>query len=55
MCKEMVKSDSEKFKKQEILKKHGYEILHQYEQTERLKDLEINRLEAVLKYKKQYV
>lgn len=31
MCKEMVKSDIEKFKKQEILKKHGYEILHQYE------------------------
>lgn len=31
MCKEMVKSDLEKFKKQEILKKHGYEILHQYE------------------------
>lgn len=31
MCKEMVKSDIEKFRKQEILKKHGYEILHQYE------------------------
>lgn len=31
MCKEMVKSDIEKFKKQEILKEHGYEILHQYE------------------------
>lgn len=31
MCKEMVKSDVEKFKKQEILKKHGYEILNQYE------------------------
>jgi len=31
MCKEMVKSDIEKFKKQEILKKHGYEILDQYE------------------------
>jgi len=31
MCKEMVRSDIEKFKKQEILKKHGYEILHQYE------------------------
>lgn len=31
MCKEMVKSDIEKFKKQEILKKHWYEILHQYE------------------------
>ena len=31
MCKEMVKSDSEKFKKQEILKEHWYEILHQYE------------------------
>lgn len=31
MCKEMVKSDIEKFKKQEILKKHGYEILNQYE------------------------
>lgn len=31
MCKEMVKSDIEKFKKQEILKNHGYEILHQYE------------------------
>ncbi len=31
MCKEMVKSDVEKFKKQEILKKHGYEILDQNE------------------------
>ena len=31
MCKEMVRSDIKKFKKQEILKKHGYEILHQYE------------------------
>lgn len=31
MCKEMVKSDIEKFKKQEILKKHGYEILDQNE------------------------
>ncbi|MCK9467366.1 MAG: GDP-mannose 4,6-dehydratase [Candidatus Absconditabacterales bacterium] len=31
MCKEMVKSDIEKFKKQEILKNHGYEILNQYE------------------------
>lgn len=31
MCKEMVKSDIEKFKKQEILKKHGYKILDQYE------------------------
>ncbi len=31
MCREMVASDVEKFKKQEILKKHGYEILHQYE------------------------
>lgn len=31
MCSEMVKSDIEKFKKQEILKKHGYEILNQYE------------------------
>lgn len=31
MCKEMVKSDVEKYKKQEILKKHGYEILNQYE------------------------
>jgi len=31
MCKEMVRWDVEKFKKQEILKKHGYEILHQYE------------------------
>ncbi len=31
ICKEMVKSDIEKFKKQEILKKHWYEILHQYE------------------------
>ncbi|MDP2090211.1 MAG: GDP-mannose 4,6-dehydratase [Candidatus Gracilibacteria bacterium] len=31
MCSEMVASDIEKFKKQEILKKHGYEILNQYE------------------------
>lgn len=31
MCKEMVTSDIEKFKKQEILKKHWYEILNQYE------------------------
>lgn len=31
MCREMVASDILKFKKQEILKKHGYEILHQYE------------------------
>ena len=31
ICKEMVASDVEKFKKQEILKNHGYEILHQYE------------------------
>jgi hypothetical protein len=31
MCKEMVASDVEKFKKQEILRNHGYEILHQYE------------------------
>lgn len=31
MCKEMVKSDIERFKKQEILKKHGYKILNQYE------------------------
>lgn len=31
MCSEMVKSDIEKFKKQEILKNHWYEILNQYE------------------------
>jgi len=31
MCKEMVASDVEKFRKQEILKKHWYEILEQYE------------------------
>jgi GDPmannose 4,6-dehydratase len=31
MCKEMVASDIDIFKKQEILKKHGYEILEQYE------------------------
>ena len=31
MCKEMVKSDIEKFKKQEILKNHWYEILEQFE------------------------
>lgn len=31
MVKEMVASDLESFKKQKILKDHGYEILHQYE------------------------
>lgn len=31
MCKEMVASDIEKFRKQEILKNHWYEILEQYE------------------------
>lgn len=31
MCKEMVKSDIEIFRKQEILKNHWYEILKQYE------------------------
>lgn len=31
LCQEMVASDVEKFRKQEILKKHGYEILNQYE------------------------
>ncbi|MDD2916413.1 MAG: GDP-mannose 4,6-dehydratase [Candidatus Gracilibacteria bacterium] len=31
MCREMVANDGARFKKQEILKKHGYEILHQYE------------------------
>jgi len=31
MCKEMVKFDLEKFKKQEILKNHGYEILNQFD------------------------
>lgn len=31
MCKEMVACDIESCKKQEILKKHGYEILNQYE------------------------
>ena len=31
MTKEMVKSDIELFKKQEILKKHGYEILEQFD------------------------
>jgi len=31
MVSEMVKSDIEKSKKQDILKKHGYEILNQYE------------------------
>ncbi len=31
MCKEMVSSDIEKFKKQEILKNHGYDILKQYD------------------------
>ncbi len=30
MCKEMVASDIEKFKKQEILKNNGYDILKQY-------------------------
>lgn len=31
MISEMVKSDIEIFRKEEILKKHGYEILAQYE------------------------
>lgn len=31
MCKEMVKSDVEIFKKKKILKEHGFEILNQYE------------------------
>jgi hypothetical protein len=31
MCKEMVEKDVEKFKKQEILKEHGYNFLNQYE------------------------
>jgi GDPmannose 4,6-dehydratase len=31
MCREMVASDIQKFRKQEILKKHGFEILSQYE------------------------
>lgn len=31
MVSEMVKSDVELFRKEEILKKHGYEILAQYE------------------------
>lgn len=31
MCSEMVTEDIEKFRKQEILKNHGYEILEQYE------------------------
>ena len=31
MCKEMVRMDIEKFKKDELLKKHGYDILNQYE------------------------
>ena len=31
MCREMVASDRVRFKKQEILKKHGYEILERYE------------------------
>lgn len=31
MCKEMVVSDREKFRKQEILKNHWFEILEQYE------------------------
>jgi hypothetical protein len=31
MCKEMVASDVEKFKKQEILKNHGYSFLDQFE------------------------
>ncbi len=31
MCQEMVASDIEKFRKQEILKNHGYKILEQYE------------------------
>lgn len=31
MVSEMVRSDIELFRKEEILKKHGYEILAQYE------------------------
>jgi GDPmannose 4,6-dehydratase len=31
MVSEMVKSDIELFRKEQILKKHGYEILAQYE------------------------
>jgi hypothetical protein len=31
MCKEMVASDVEKFRKEEVLKKHGFEILAQYD------------------------
>lgn len=31
MVAEMVKSDIELFRKEEILKKHGYEILAQYD------------------------
>lgn len=31
MISEMVRSDIELFRKEEILKKHGYEILAQYE------------------------
>ena len=31
LCQEMVASDVEKFRKQEILKRHGYDILNQYE------------------------
>lgn len=31
MVSEMVKSDIELFRKEEILKKHGYEILAQFE------------------------
>lgn len=31
MCREMVSSDIEKFRKEEILKKHGFDILAQYD------------------------
>ncbi len=31
LCQEMVRSDLEKFKKDEVLKAHGFEILNQYE------------------------
>jgi hypothetical protein len=31
MVKEMVASDIELFRKEDILQKHGYEILNQYE------------------------
>jgi hypothetical protein len=31
MCAEMVRSDIERAKKQQILKEHGYDIIHQYE------------------------